>query len=71
MGDGGCHATGTSNFFQFFKASRIVLMKGEGNVTPWFWPHGIEIVHDVYIVFKSCKELKAKALPSIWCFVYR
>ena len=28
-------------------------MKGEGNVTPQFWPHGIKIVHDVYIVFKS------------------
>ena len=30
-----------------------MLMKEEGNVTPQFWPHGIQIIHDVYIVRKS------------------
>ena len=28
-------------------------------------PHGIEILHDVYIVMNHSKRLKAKALPLI------
>ena len=37
-------------------------MKGEGNVTPRFGPHGIGIVHDVYIVFKSWKRAQGQVL---------
>ena len=32
--------------------------------TPWFWPHGIEIVHDVYIVFESWKGAQGQG-PAI------
>ena len=39
-------------------------MKGEGNVTPQFRPHGIEIVHDVYIVFESWKGAQGQG-PAI------
>ena len=51
---GGCHVIGTSIFVQFYgtmrwyqcgilfkfcKALRTVLLKGEGNLTPRFWPY--------------------------------
>ena len=62
---------GTYIFFKFCRALRTMLIKGEGDVTPWFRPHGIKIVDDVNIVLNHGKELKAKALPLIWCFVYR
>ena len=42
-----------SIFVWYCKALRTMLLKGEGNVTPWFWPHGIEIVNNLYIVCKS------------------
>ena len=33
-------------------------------VTPRLWPHGIEIVHDVYIVFKSWQGAEGQG-PAI------
>ena len=30
-------------FVQFCKGTRTMLLKGEGNVTPGFWPHGIKL----------------------------
>ena len=33
-------------------------------VIPRFWPHGIKIVHDVYIVFKSWKGAQGQG-PAI------
>ena len=44
-------------------------MKGEGNVTPRFWPHGIKIVHDVYIVFKSWRGAQGQgpAIDLVFC----
>ena len=38
--------------------------KGEGNVIHRFLPHGIEIVHDVYIVFKSWQGAQGQG-PAI------
>ena len=38
-------------------------------VTPWFWPHGIKIVHDVYIVFESWKGAQGQgpAIDLVFC----
>ena len=46
-----------------------MIMKGDGDVTPQFWPHGIEIVHDVYIVCKSWKgaEGQGPAIDLVFC----
>ena len=52
-------------FVQFCKAPRTVLLKGEGNVTPWFLTPFALNVYDVYIVINHGVELKAKAPPSI------
>ena len=41
------------------------------NVIPWFWPHGIEIVHDVYIVWKSWQGAQGQSPAIDWCFMYR
>ena len=63
MGAGGCHEIGTSIFvqfcwtlrwyqciilFKFCKALRTVLLKGEGNVTPRFWPSCIKCTWCIY-----------------------
>ena len=46
-----------------------MLMKGEENLTPRFWPHGIEIVHDVYIVLKSWQgaQDQGPAIDLVFC----
>ena len=69
MGASVCHAIGTFIFVQFCKSLRTMLMKGEGNITPHFWPHGIEIVHDVYIVFKSWQRAQSQgpAINLVYC----
>ena len=41
--------------------------KGEGNVTPQFWPR----LHDVYIVINHGEDLKEKSPPSIWLCMFR
>ena len=55
-----------SILFKFCKALRIVLLKGEGNVTPWFFTLFALNIHDTYIVNNHGEDLKAKAPPSIW-----
>ena len=62
MGVGGFHAIGTYNFVQFCKSLTIVLMKAEGNVTPMFLPHSIEILHYVYILFESWQGAQGEGL---------
>ena len=69
MGAGGCHAIGTSIFVQFYgtlrryqcsilfkfcKALRTVLLKGEGNVTPRFWPRCIRSIWCIYCKWSWC-----------------
>ena len=36
---------------------------------PQFWPHGIEIVHDVYIVFKSWRGAQGQGatIDLVFC----
>ena len=41
-----------------------MLLKGEGNVTPWFLPRCINVYH-VNIISNHDKEIKAKALSLI------
>ena len=41
-----------------------MLFKGEGNVTPWFLTHCIN-VYDANIISNHDKEIKAKALSLI------
>ena len=38
-------------------------------VIPRFWPHGIELVHDVYIVFKSWQGAQGQgpAIDLVFC----
>ena len=38
---------------------------------PQLWPHGIKIVHDVYIVWKWWKIDQGQGPAIDWCFVYR
>ena len=56
-------------FVQFCKALRTILMKGKGNVTPWFSTHCIKIVHDVYIVFKYWQgaQFQGPAIDLVFC----
>ena len=42
-----------------------MLLKGEENVTPQFWPYLVLNIYDENIVWNHGKKLEAKALPLI------
>ena len=84
MGAGGCHVIGTSIFvqfcetlrwyqcsilFKFCKALRTVVLNGEGNVTPWFWPCCIRCIWCIYCKWSWCGAKGQGPTTDRLCYV--